>query len=343
MLHNYNLHSAPLRRILPKYVRLIIMSSILLTLNGCGWSRTIRPVGKLELSRGANSVILRDGYAFTTDGYTGLTIVDLHDEKAPKLVAEVEVDPWVSVLAQSKSYVYLGTRDEGIFVINVSDPSSPTIVSHHKEYGSIRDIAVYGDIAFVSSNGFGGLMILDISDPAQPLEINRLRFKEYVPRDRIGNITLSGQWMYVDLQDGPQLALDITDPQRPTIVSVPLFSEMNPSAHPFLISIHDDYGYGNTLQGFSAVDLSLPANPKVIASVNTPEYVTSMMPYGNYLYVASLFAFRVYDISDPSDPHEVAHYDVKQGASVDAEGNFAILADKDFGLYIFEIRRFNNH
>jgi len=55
----------------------------------------------------------------------------------------------------------------GLQVIDISDPTSPTLVGNYNTPGSARGIAVSGDHAFVA-DWFWGLQVIDISDPTSP-------------------------------------------------------------------------------------------------------------------------------------------------------------------------------
>jgi hypothetical protein len=67
----------------------------------------------------------------------------------------------------SGNFVYVAALENGLRIVDVSNPTSPTEVGFFATPGPARNVAVNGNYAYVSV-GVAGLRILDVSDPANP-------------------------------------------------------------------------------------------------------------------------------------------------------------------------------
>jgi hypothetical protein len=127
---------------------------------------------------------------------------------------------------------YTGTVDcyrscgDRLLVWDVSDPAQPTLTDEIVVGGSrVNDVMVNADgtlAAITNEGGEGGIVLLDLSDPAHPAEITRLT--DGLEGDT-HNVWIEGNFMYVAVEsyrspDRSRLqVVDISDPEDLTIVS----------------------------------------------------------------------------------------------------------------------------
>ena len=64
-------------------------------------------------------------------------------------------------------YAYVADDASGLRVVDISDPSTPSLAGSYNTPNSARDVAIAGDLAYVADFE-SGLQILDISNPASP-------------------------------------------------------------------------------------------------------------------------------------------------------------------------------
>jgi hypothetical protein len=153
----------------------------------------------------AKDVAVAGNYAFIADQDFGLRIVDITDPASPSLIGNYPSDGPFGV-AVSGNYVYCADNDSGIFIADVSDPALPSEVGRYRDLYSPRqievqnqmayvqtdtafvifdvsnaaqptpigsyamgclDIAVEGNVAYISARNQNSLVALDISDPTQ--------------------------------------------------------------------------------------------------------------------------------------------------------------------------------
>jgi hypothetical protein len=133
----------------------------------------------------ATDVEVVGNHAYIVAGYLGF-IVDISVPTSPVLVGwlfeERERVDDVEVFG-NHAYV-LSPRGRFLKVFDVTDPADPTLVSETEMPGNSADIDVMGTLAYIASpaaGGFGvfqGLQILDVSDPALPVELARFGIYE---------------------------------------------------------------------------------------------------------------------------------------------------------------------
>jgi len=78
------------------------------------------------------------------------------------LVGRYDTGDWAYGVYVSGSYAYVADEDDGLRIIDVSDPSSPSEVGFYDTGGSALGVYVSGSYAYVADEG-GGLYILDVS------------------------------------------------------------------------------------------------------------------------------------------------------------------------------------
>jgi hypothetical protein len=100
----------------------------------------------------------------------------------------------------------------GLQVIDISDPTIPTLIGSCDTPGAAYGVMVSGVYALVADWG-SGLQVIDISDPTNPTLIGT-----YDTPGGAGDVTVSGDNAFVaDLGSGLQV-IDIADPTNPTLL-----------------------------------------------------------------------------------------------------------------------------
>ena len=198
-------------------------------------------------------------------------------------------------VAVQGNYAYIG-EGSSLLVLNISNPSSPSLVGRLAMPGMVRDIALLGQYAYVA-NGDAGLQVVDISDPAAP----GIKGFYATPGWAYG-ITILGGKAYVAEGAG----LDILDLSNPTFPDSASFINI-PSgltAVALKVTTSGVFAYNMSFNGYLyIVDVSQPLSPVLRGNVNTGGiYASSIAVLGNLVFVASPLGLRTIDISDPDAP-----------------------------------------
>lgn len=104
----------------------------------------------------------------------------------------------------------------GNLILDVTDPTSPTLVSWFRVgVGYMHDIHVTGGLAYCAL-GDGGLKIADVSDPSSPTIIGSYGGRPGSLDDAVGVYASDGLAYVANAYDGVWI-VDVSDPTSPTL------------------------------------------------------------------------------------------------------------------------------
>ncbi|MFT5432209.1 MAG: hypothetical protein ACI9OJ_002908, partial [Myxococcota bacterium] len=205
-----------------------------------------------------------------------------------------------------------------------------TIVQAGGVATEIRGLFLAGDLLYVGDD-YGGFRILDVSDPANPVQVGALPLLAGVSRGVHGTDGLA----WLTAADAGLIVIDVSVPSMPEVVAT--LDLPGYTRHAWiegnLAAIADDF------EGFRMADVSDPTAPKEIGSFfdARPAFRTQIV--GQVAYVAcgpaGLF---VMDISDPTNPTPLAIHETPGHAwDIQVVGTTAYVADDVEGLRILDV------
>jgi len=247
-------------------------------------------IGLIAAASSVLDVKARDGILYAATTASGLLTYDVSDPTAPTFLGQYAVTVGANVDLFSNAHnIYLDPRRPFVYAINDTHPQTD-------------------------------LRIIDVSKPAAPFEAGR-----FVITD--ARNTLEGAHdVHVSRQGGRTIAflnsltsgffiLDVTDPAAIEVVSQTIpdgtFShsgwagELQGST----LYLHGDEGADQRLTLYDVSDL---ATPELLADFTVAPHssVHNIEIDGTTAYVAYYAqGLRVFDLSDPASPREIAHFD----------------------------------
>ena len=264
-----------------------------------------------------------------------------------------------SVFVQGDYAYVTADRDDGLQVIDISDPNSPVGVGRLTDTAALAlngawSVFVQGNYAYVTTLHDDGLQVIDISDPTNPTGVGQLTDGGNLELNGTNGVFVQGNYAYVTgfFDDGFQV-IDISDPTNPTGVgqltdggNLELFGARS-------VFVQGNYAYvaSSFDDGLQVIDISDPTNPTGVGQLSDNANLEldgaySVFVQGNYAYVAAETddGFQVIDISDPTAPVGVGRL-TDSGAleldgpnSVFVQGNYAyVAATFDDGLQVIDI------
>ncbi len=161
---------------------------------------------------------VRENFAYLCEFHPwrgwGLRILNISNPTNPVPRGFCPLGPLYHI-AVCSSYAYLdgwGGTAYGLFVVDISDTSNPRHVSFVPfDTGWNGGIAVQGNYAFVATYE-GGLLIIDVSNPLNPIKISRYR----APGSASG-VSVRGNYAHIAYGDLGLRVIDISNPQNPTL------------------------------------------------------------------------------------------------------------------------------
>ncbi len=243
-------------------------------------------------------------------------------------------DCWGYVDETGIEYALVGTT-KGTSIVSLENPQAPVEVFWKPGSESIwRDLQVYGDYAYVTTEATNGLLIIDMSPlPAS----NVLTTNVYVGPSGNGWTTAHdifidtlGGWAYIcgaNRGNGGMIILDIhTDPMNP--IEVGEFDNWY---------CHDAFSQGNLLYGahildglLSVIDVTDRSNPVLINTIPT----TNMFTHNVWVTTDDHYAvttdevagafLTVYDVSDPMNITETDKIQSSPGENIIPHNAFIV-------------------
>lgn len=116
---------------------------------------------------------------------------------------------------QDETAVCITAREYGMYIVDVSVPEEPRIISHYDTLDYATGIAVRGNYCFVGSRFFG-VEVVDISDLNNPKFVNSIGKN----RREYQDLFIDGQYLYVGVYENKSIDVwDIGDLMNPVCVS----------------------------------------------------------------------------------------------------------------------------
>jgi len=252
---------------------------------------------------------------------SGLSIIDVQDPENPTETNHIDRPEIGSPLTISDNLLITSRKDqEGISFWDISDPDNPSYLGSRISLGGIHDVIVYGDYAYASSYR-GGLSIINVSDPASPVEMS------FLPLPTVGQhvsqnaaLAKAGSVIYFSHSyDGAYwrsngyMTIDVSDVANPRIVSEDTTDK-----------VADFKVYGNRAyvsledSGLSILDVSIPTTPRLIGGfrglakagrVVVVDEIAYLLDYRSYVGPDSSYLIAL-DVSDPSEPEELSRLNI---------------------------------
>jgi choice-of-anchor B domain-containing protein len=203
-------------------------------------------------------------------------------------------------------YALVGAA-QGMSIVDVTDPDSPVEVLQVPNVDDLwKEIKVYGDYAYVTTEGGGGLQIVNLGSLPN---VAGVTYHHYTGDGSISGtlntihaLHIDGNYCYLygsNLFDGGAIALDLTDPWNPVFAGK--FDALG--------YVHDGYVRNDTLYAghiytgiYSVVDFTNKAAPVLLATQSTPTNFT----HNTWLSSDSRYLFT----TDENDNSYLASYDL---------------------------------
>lgn len=225
-------------------------------------------------------------------------------------------DCWGYVDETGIEYALVGTT-KGTSIVSLQNPSNPVEIFWEPGTESVwRDLQVYGDYAYITTEADDGLLIIDLSPLPSSTALPTTYYfgpvgPQYWSSAHDIFIDTTGGWAYIcgaNRGNGGMIILDIhTNPLAP--IEVGVFDNWY---------CHDAFAQGNLLYGahisdgyLSVIDVTDHSNPVLINTITTPNAFThNVWVTSNDQYAVTTDEIRgayvaLYDVSDPMNISEL--------------------------------------
>lgn len=265
---------------------------------GEGWSPLMRESHSLAFQEVDGRTYVAVNHLAEDGPGGGVGFWDITDPTDPVWVSQVEVpghrypDSYLfltlSVFWQGR-YVFAASALHGVFVIDAADPLAPEVVGQIAFEGPhlVGSFHVWGNVAMAASAGPSRVVMVDVSDPLDPLPIPGGDFDTV---DAAGapigfyfaNVG-SRYGLFARSSDGGgPIVYDLTDPARPTLVSTTHTPDGDGG---YLFQQNDHLFLGDSNFG-TVYDFSDPAAPADVGTFTLKGDLDTVTPLGGLAVVA---------------------------------------------------------
>lgn len=276
---------------------------------GTNWNTTF--IANASQPSTARDVEVAGNYVLVADRSRGiLRILDITDDQNITETSSLNVGYELVKVKQRDKYAYCIDQNEGLYIVDISDVTNPTITSSSQlgsRYDDKRDITFYENYALVGAES-DGIYVIDISDPANPVNAGKLHqnldvfsvnvygktlhvgggndgyyiydlqntpnsftlIGSYEGGDKFQDIKVMGDYAYAAADHDYFLIFDISDQSNPVKVG---YYQLNDAAEKLEVDSHFAY-IANDDEGLTILNISNPNNPTLAGFYKTS---TSML------------------------------------------------------------------
>ena len=277
-------------------------------------------------------ITLMDNYAYVVSD-VGFIVLDIGDPAFPAVTGEYYTPLGVNEhsIDRLNHYVFLAAgpidylQPEGIWVVDVTDPTNPVDVAHYPFPCAHLTIS---DTLLISQYAND---IIDISAPESPEWIGVFDLPYETSR-----LVVQDTLFYAASEDS-LFAFSIADPFGPVRVSslgIPGGTEL-----PLMLDVAENVACMLGRSGMHLADVSTPTVPILRGFLTNSNEVRDVAVYESYAYVVLAdSSLRVLDVSSPAQPLEVSEWHAPgslQGCMV--QGHYVYAWDSNCYLHTLDI------
>jgi len=218
----------------------------------------------------------------------------------------------------------------GAYALTVSSTLQLELLATFNPQGYSLDVAVRGTIAHLVV-GTKGLLLVDVSDPAQPREIGAHSTRGYAQA-----VAISGDFAYVANRGEGLTILDVSDPTRPVEAAS---IDTEGSAQDVVVIGPTAY-LADQRGGVQIVDVAQPVAPRLLATYETRGPAEAIAVRNGVVFAAIGDAgLEIVDVADPTAPTQIATLDLRGDASdVVVTDGLAFVAAGFRGIRVVDLR-----
>ncbi len=236
--------------------------------------------------------------------------VEFADAQQP--TADAGIGPGMDVLRQGE-YLYV-LQQRNLAILSLKDPAHPTVIGKLEDVGNLRQIAIRGDVAYITARE-DGLFVVDISDRTAPKLLSHYDTIEFAT-----GIAIDGHYAFIAQRWFGVEIVDISEPTNLRHVSVVRVGESQSCV------VSDGYLYVGAWdeRRVAVCDVRNPAAPKQVAMIQLHGRGDGLCVADGVLYAAyghhqpgaektlddprygNGNGLDIFDVSDPASPKQLS-------------------------------------
>lgn len=285
-------------------------------------------VGSVDTVSDSWGVAVSGQHAYIADYSGGLHVIDISDPLLPRIVGSLQTANLAYDVAVVGDYVCVAEVVR-LEIVDVRNPTSPQVVGSIEtlDSGGATELAVDGSTLYFASSP-GAMQAVDVSDPTLPRIVGWSNVVVHAT-----DLAVANGYAYVAGGDlfSPSSFSVFDIGELPTLRRI---GSTNGYGSAKGVAVAGDFAYVTDGQTLQVLDVSTPALPTVVGSVQFPNFLKGVAVAGHYAYVADGFWIHVVDISDPRVPRVVSSILMQGSTSIALTDQHVCVAASTFGLGI---------
>jgi len=237
------------------------------------------------------SVEVIGNHALVGTTSAGLQVVDISDPQQPIVVQSLATAHGIWDICIDDTLAYLAAAS--LIIANCANPLAPQIIAEHTPpTGSVSHCAVSGSHALLSL-GYGGMEIVDVTDPAAPVHITT-----YVATANTEAVALRGIYAYLAAGDFGMVIVNVANPASPFNVGA-----CETGSQAVDVVVYGSYAYlANDSEGLRIINVANPSMPFNVGAYNVISGTEAVAIDLEHLYVGDSRGFFVFSLANPQQP-----------------------------------------
>jgi hypothetical protein len=268
-------------------------------------------------------------------------LIDVSNPAEPYVSARIQFDDGYTYTSvremqihaddSGRIYAFVMGLNGSLYIVDVTDASSPTQIAAFKPPGSsMVDIALvdHGETLYAYlPDRRSSLRVVDVTNPASPTGVYTYSL-DSPPYD----ITIKDHWALV-ATDKALCALDISDPG--TLVTMNACAQTRSVVD--MVTVGDKLLVADNVRGVRVIDIAgtIPAMTELGGLEVTTSY-SAIAIDGHYFFVVNYNGLRVIDIFNPVSPAHVAKFQTPDASNVIVDAGYALITSKD-NLWVLDV------
>ncbi|NHK30194.1 MAG: hypothetical protein FK730_02505 [Asgard group archaeon] len=244
---------------------------------------------------------------FDDDQLVGMVILNISNPINPEFI---DIFPEFSGLLDiivEETRIYVSHNERGVEVISIDDINNPISLGNNSQgslYAPLR-IERKDDLIYAATQ-FDDLVVYNVSDPSN---ITIVGSYENPTSGAYGiDLCIVDNLVYLADRNGGLVILNISNPNNPVKIGETYSGEFVNA-----VVVHNNVAYINCVgeepHKIAIIDVTDPTNPQLITELEGIfANINELIIENNCLYVASRI-LRIYNITQPANPIEIASYD----------------------------------
>jgi hypothetical protein len=288
------------------------------------------------------SVVISGQYAYIAAGSRS-HILDISNPAAPVYVGRIDAyGGYHQYINVRSGYAYVCNYDEGLAVVNVTNPASPVnVMAIPSGYRTAR-IIFDGNYGYVAV-GDSGMAVYNVVNPAAPVYSTKIKTTGRAASLYYGAVSVggnpTGHIFVANRNPAPGVsAINVSTPTAPVTSSflAALPAPTGTAYTPFYNDGKVYTAYGTA--GMRIVDVSNPSGVTLLSTAALGGDSRAVVASGNYAYVAARDSgVYVVDVTNPASPVKVKTIKTPRARGIAISGTKVYVAASDSGMGVIDI------